>query len=59
MCKEIKLKIQMKSFSKKGKIPGVSDEGGEGDKSAIAKLAQKKSAKLENKTDAWDKYKNR
>ena len=46
-------------FSKKGKIPGANDSGGEGDSSKIAELAKKKSAKVENKVDAWDKYKNR
>lgn len=46
-------------FSKKGKIPGANDSGGEGDNSKIAELAKKKSAKVENKVDAWDKFKNR
>lgn len=46
-------------FSKKGKIPGASDSGSDGDNSKIAELAKKKSTKVESKTDAWDKYKNR
>lgn len=48
-----------KEFSKQGKIPGASDSGSEGDNSKIAELAKKKSAKVENKVDAWDKFKNR
>lgn len=46
-------------FSKKGKIPGASDSGSDGESSKIAELAKKKSAKVENKDNAWDKYKNR
>lgn len=46
-------------FSKKGKIPGANDSGNEGENSKIAELAKKKSTKVENKADAWDKYKNR
>lgn len=46
-------------FSKKGKIPGANDSGSESENSKIAELAKKKSAKVENKVDAWDKYKGR
>lgn len=46
-------------FSKKGKIPGANDSGSDGESSKIAELAKKKSAKVENKDNAWDKYKNR
>lgn len=46
-------------FSKSAKIPGAADEDGGSEKSKIAELAKKKSTKVESKTDAWDKFKNR
>lgn len=46
-------------FSKSAKIPGAADDNGGGENSKIAELAKKKSTKVESKTDAWDKFKNR
>ena len=47
-----------KEFSKQGKIPGAQDDG-EGGNSKFADLAKKKSAKPEEKKDAWANYKQR
>ncbi len=46
-------------FSKSAKIPGAADDDSGSEKSKIAELAKKKSTKVESKTDAWDKFKNR
>lgn len=46
-------------FSKSAKVPGAADGGQGGDDSKFAELAKKKSTKVESKTDAWDKFKNR
>lgn len=46
-------------FSKSAKIPGAADDDSGSEKSKIAELAKKKSTKIESKTDAWDKFKNR
>lgn len=50
-----------KKFSSSATIPGATGNGndGSGDTSKIAELAKKKSTKVEDKGDAWEKFKNR
>lgn len=46
-------------FSKSAKIPRATDSDDGGENSKIAELAKKKSTKVEDKGDAWGKFKNR